>query len=358
MVDSFHVIASKRLGGAELFFVRLVEALNESGHEAAAVIRHRCAIAGKLQDKIRRIHIPMVNNLDVFSVLKLRTSIKKEGPAIVQTYMGRATRLTRIAPGKGVIHIARLGGFYKIKGYYQHAHAWVGNTRSVCDYMIREGLPADRIYFIGNFVDIPERTPVERLAALRRSLNIPEDAVIIFSLARFIRKKGIDDLLAAFSKIPAQLHQRPLCLVIAGDGPAKDALKRLEIILGLKGRVFWVGWQNRPDPYFDLADVFVCPSKHEPLGNVILEAWSHKLPVVTTRTDGARELIMDGYNGILTPEANPQRLSERLLELLESGREGWNRIGSNGMNSLAANHSKSNIVKSYLDLYDKLQKHG
>ena len=77
--------------------------------------------------------IPMRNGWDLLSVLKIRRLIRNTGPLIVQTYMGRATRLTRLPRDSAAIHVARLGGYFKIKGYYQHAHAWVGNTRGICD---------------------------------------------------------------------------------------------------------------------------------------------------------------------------------------------------------------------------------
>jgi hypothetical protein len=146
MVDSFHVIASRRLGGAERFFVRLVEALNEKGHKAVAVVREDGMIKEQLDNRVRRIYVGMRNNYDLFSSLKLRRYINKKRPPIVQTYMGRATRLTRVAPDKGSIHIARLGGFYRISGYYRHAHAWIGNTKGICDYLSRAG-----IRLIGSF---------------------------------------------------------------------------------------------------------------------------------------------------------------------------------------------------------------
>ena len=66
--------------------------------------------------------------------------------------MGRASRLTHLPPNGTAVHVARLGGYYKIDGYYRHAHAWIGNTQGICDYLIREGLPASRVFLIGNFV--------------------------------------------------------------------------------------------------------------------------------------------------------------------------------------------------------------
>jgi glycosyltransferase involved in cell wall biosynthesis len=117
-----------------------------------------------------------------------------------------------------------------------------------------------------------------------------------------------------------------------------------------------VGWQDDPRPYFNLADVFVCPSRHETLGNVILEAWSHNLPVVATQTPGALDLIQDGDNGFLAPCDDPGVLAKILLEVLESGSSTWQSIAEKGSQSLTANHSKETVVSAYLALYEELQK--
>src|SRR5690625_3524083 len=108
--------------------------------------------------------------------------------------MGRATRLTRLPPSSSAVHIARLGGYYKIRGYYEHAHAWVGNTKALCDYLVREGLPAARVFHIGNFVAEPATVSDDELATLRMQLGLPDDALVLMTLGRFIDIKGFDDL--------------------------------------------------------------------------------------------------------------------------------------------------------------------
>jgi glycosyltransferase involved in cell wall biosynthesis len=123
----------------------------------------------------------------------------------------------------------------------------------------------------------------------------------------------------------------------------------------LNTRLRWVGWQNDPSPYFNLADVFVCPSRHETLGNVILEAWAYQLPVISTRTPGALELIRGGENGLLAPAKDPQALSERLLELLKAGPPEWRRIAEKGRETLIAKHSQEAVVNAYLAMYEDLQ---
>lgn len=355
MVKSLHIIGSKQFGGAENFYVRLVCALNDIGYLSLAVNRPKSLVSVAFDDKAKQIHVPMRNTWDIFSVLTIRRLIAKIKPEIVQTYMGRATRLTRLPPKSDTIHVSRLGGYYKIKGYYDHAHAWVGNTQGICDYLTQQGMPAKRIYLIGNFVEANSPQTFKTRFNLRHSLNIPKEAIIIFSLGRFIEKKGFNDLLVSFSHIPDEINGRKLFLVLAGDGPLNKKLQVHAMDLEIDARVRWLGWQNDPDPYYDFSDIFVCPSRHEPLGNVILEAWSHHLPVISTKTKGALSLIEDGFNGVLASCNDPDELAVCLKETLKSGQHTWQRLAYNGKKKLLEKHSKEIVVKAYMEMYKELQ---
>jgi glycosyltransferase involved in cell wall biosynthesis len=358
MADSLHIIGSKQFGGADHFYVRLVQALNECGHRAVAVNRPGTPISEALDGAVEQTHVPMRNVWDLLSVWAIRRLIRETGALIVQTYMGRATRLTRVPRSSRAIHVARLGNLYKIKGYYEHADAWIGNTSRVCDYLVDSGLPSDRIFLISNFVEIPPRTPAETVFRLRESLEIPLEAMTLFALGRFIEIKGLDDLLLAFARLPDEINGRPLHLIIAGDGPLRKKLHGLAASLGLSSRLSWVGWQDNPCPYYDAADVFVCPSRHETLGNVILEAWAHGLPVITTKTPGALELIEQGENGLLVSCNSVADLRSGLYELLTAPASYRKGLAQKGMERLSAAHSEEAVVRSFLDLYEELKKKG
>ena len=240
---SWHVLGGRQFGGADQFYVRLIQALNDRpDHEALAINRRRSAVAAALDGACGQRHLPFANKYDRYTTWRLGRWIGRERPDVVQTYMGRATRLTRVPRGSGTIHVARLGGYYKIRGYYEHADAWVGNTQGVCDYLVRQGLPAERVFKIGNFV--PERDgaiTAQETQHLRHRLGIPDDALVLFTLGRFIEVKGFDDLLQAFARMPASLQGRPLFLVLAGDGPLGQPLHSLAMRLGVQRRVVWPG---------------------------------------------------------------------------------------------------------------------
>lgn len=352
-ISSLHIIGGKKLGGAERFFVRLVNALARHGEPVEVVTVAGGEIDAAVDANIPRHHAPLAGVFDVWSRLRIRQIVRQRSPAIVQTYMGRATRLTHLPKHGRSTHVARLGGYYDLKGY-RHAHAWIGNTRGICDYLIHEGLPRERVFHIGNFVDPVPRHAPEALMELRCKWLIPEDALVILGLGRHHPNKGFTDLLQAFARLPLELQDRPLQLVMVGDGPLRAGLQSEARRLGIDKRVIWAGWQYDPSPWYQLADVFVCSSRHEPLGNVILEAWANSVLTVSTAAEGPLELIAPGEDALLAPPADPARLADSLLKALSLDRETRARMIDAGRAKLAANFSEQAIVDAYLGLYGKL----
>lgn len=352
MVSSLHIIGSRYSGGAERYYVWLIRALAERGNRVTAVNRPGSMVSGEVKGVAPQIHIPMRNNYDIFSRWQISKAIKELRPDVVLTYMSRASALTHVSRGRGPIHIARFGGYYKVK-YFRHAHAWIGITRALCDYLVKEGLQADRVFYIPSFVDAPIIQSAEELSGLRRSLGIAGDALVVFSLGRFIRKKGFDILLSAFSRLPRTIGARPVHLVVAGDGELRDELKRYSLELDIEDRVSWTGWQSNPDPYYDIADIVVFPSRWEPHGNIIKETWSHKKALVSTETHGASELITHGSTGLLVPNEDPESLARSILLVLKD--DGLRRkLASEGLEKVSRDFSRDAVVGRYLEVFEQL----
>jgi L-malate glycosyltransferase len=356
MVSSIHVLGSHQLGGADWFFIRLVEALHRAGHPSLVVVRGDSPVRQQLSPAIEQVHLPLASKWDLYSRWRLTRLIRERQPDVVQSYMGRATRLTRLPAGSTALHVARLGGYYKIDGYYRHAHAWVGNTRDICDYLVKQGLPPQRVFRIGNFAPQPRAMGAEEQRVLRASLGLAENAFVIFALGRMVVKKGFADLIEAFARLGPSVGGRPLQLLIAGDGAQRAVLTEAAARLGVGERVRWAGWQNDTTPYFALGDVFVCPSRHEPLGNVILEAWQHHLPVLSTRNEGASELVREGENALLVPLNDPAGLAEGLQRMLGFSPAERERLAAAGHATAQREHSEGAVVAAYLAMYERLRR--
>lgn len=349
---SLQIIGSRGPGGAERFFVRLCAALAEDGQPVTAVCPPHSAVARALADTLAVRAVKMRSVWDPLARWQIRRLIRAAQPDIVQTWMGRATRLVALPRGRLPVHVARLGGYYDLKGY-RHAHAWIGNTRGICDYLVREGLPATRVFHIGNFIEPAPVPAAEDLAAWRTRWQIPADARCIAAAGRLHPNKGFADLLDAFARLPDTVGGRPLVLAIAGDGPLRDDLGRHAAHLGIAARVRWLGWQQDLAPLLFSADLFVCPSRHEPLGNVLLEAWAHRVPLVTTATAGALELVEHGSNALVTPVGDSAALAGAIRTLL--GDDGARaQLAANGFATLVREHGKAAIVAAYRTLYRDL----
>jgi len=150
---SVHIIGSRLSGGAERFYLRLTAALAACGEEVLCVTQPNSELNPLLSPAAKHRHIKMRSIIDPVARTRIGSAIRGFDAQIVQTYMGRATRLTHIKQQRNKpIHIARLGGYYTPKGY-RHAHAWVANTRGIRDYLVAQGFASERVFHIGNFVE-------------------------------------------------------------------------------------------------------------------------------------------------------------------------------------------------------------
>ncbi|MHB0975539.1 MAG: glycosyltransferase [Thiobacillus sp.] len=350
---SLHVIGGRGSGGAERFAVRLINALARNGQPVAAVTVAGGEIAHAIDPAVRQYHAPMFAVWDLYSRWKISRAIADFKADVVQTYMGRATRIVHLPGNRLPVHLARLGGFYNLKGY-RHAHAWVGNTHGIRDYLKSHGLPAGRVYYIGNFVDTPPRLQSAEREALRNQLGL-RGCRVILGLGRLHPNKGWSDLLNAFAELPATLRDAPLHLLMVGDGPLRGELEQLSQQRGIAARVHWTGWKHDPAPYYQLADVFVCASVHEPLGNVILEAWANGVLLVSTRAQGPLELMQDHVNGLLAPLSDPSGLAAVLHAALTLDEAHRDRLVEAGRAEVERAYSEVAIVSAYGALYAELR---
>jgi glycosyltransferase involved in cell wall biosynthesis len=87
--------------------------------------------------------------------------------------------------------------------------------------------------------------------------------------------------------------------------------------LGVAGRVRFLGWRTDASALYRAADVCVFPSRYEPLGNVVIQAWAHGLPVVAAASQGPAALIRDGEDGLLVPVDEADALAQAVRRLLD-----------------------------------------
>jgi glycosyltransferase involved in cell wall biosynthesis len=347
---SLQMVGSKALGGAERWFLRFGTALAERAVPAELAIRAGSQLDRGELPPLPAHRLPFLTVWDPISRGAVSRLIRKTSPDIVQTYMGRATRLAHLPLGRGPVHVARLGGYYQLHPYRQ-AHAWIGNTKGLCHWLINNGLPAERVFHIYNFVATPCPVSPDTLADLRAELGLRDDAWVLMAPGRFVPVKGHRYLLDAIARLPREIAGRPIHLLLLGEGPLEVHLREQALAVGIADRVVWAGWRTDPGPFYQLADLIVFPSlEEEALGNVILEAWSWSRPLVTSRFRGAREIARDQEDTWCVPCADGVGLARGIEEVLGDP-ELRSALAERGRRRVEAEFAPGPIIDRYLELY-------
>jgi len=150
--------------------------------------------------------------------------------------------------------------------------------------------PSDRIHVVHNGVDLTRFQPVPRV----KSKN---DFVLLFVGSGW-RRKGLAHCVQALALLPSYLR-----LHVFGKGSPKPYL-RLARRLGVSDRVTFSPPLRKVEDAYACGDVLLLPAIYEPFSNVCLEAMACGLPVVTSRINGASELILSGQNGAVIDKPN------------------------------------------------------
>jgi len=327
-------------GGAELFFARLAVALQKAGQEQAALIRREAACASALAaGGVAFETLPFGGLFDFATSRGFRRAVARHRPDIVLTWMSRATNACpRRVDGVDFVHVGRLGGYYDPK-YYRHCDYLIANTQDIAAYLRRKGWPEDRVRHLPNFVTEPDAAPVSRAA-----LATPSDAPLALALGRLHPNKAFDVLLAAAAQVPR------LYLWLAGEGGLRRELEHQAARLAIADRVRFLGWRDDADALLAAADFLVCPSRHEPLGNVVIEAWAARRPVIAAASSGPMQLIADRANGLLVPVDDADTLAKAMREFLADEKL-RRRLAEAGRAEYEAEFSETRVVAQYREFF-------
>ena len=333
-------MAGADYGGAEEFFVRLAIALNSSVVQQRVVIRKHKLRASQLRaGGVEPVELGFGSPLDVATRWRLRQQISEFKPDIVLTWMNRATAML---PARGkFLHVGRLGGYYNLK-YYRACDHLVANTEDIANYLKNNGWGEDQVHYLPNFVTAKRVPKIER-----KELYTSNNATLLLALGRLHENKAFDVLLKAFAQVPNAY------LWIAGEGPLRETLEREAERLGVRARTRFLGWRQDVAALYATADILVCPSRHEPLGNVIIEGWAHGVPVVAADNLGPGALIKDGETGLLFPVNDANALAAALKRLISNDELG-RRLAENGKKIYKKKFSEKIVVDKYIKLFEQM----
>ena len=250
---------------------------------------------------------------------------------------GVAATIVGLLLNKPVVITARGSDLNVIPQHYfprrmiQWAAARSAGSITVCqalkNVLINLGVAESKIIVLRNGVDLSVFSPEPNRDALREDFGL--HGKVLLSVGNLISLKGHDLVIRALT------HFNDAYLVIIGEGPEQDNLKRLAQELGVQDRlkIVPVVAQDELKRYYAAADVLILASLREGWANVLLESMACGTPVVATAVGGTPEVLEDETIGILVNERTPEGLVRAIKQLL-------------------TNYPERDVVRKYAERFD------
>lgn len=319
-------------GGAERYCVNLFRGLQKLGHRVTIVGE---GIDDELKEEVDFLPVPV---LKLNSWTKNRSFFFNTGRVLKQQRFDIVHGLSRV-DGLDTFRLTERLQIHWVNMYYRNpVSRWMQllnpRHRLVFDLeqrifgpagvrkvivqskldarLLREyfGVDESRICQIINGVDVNTFHPGVRSerAAVRDEWQIDADVPLLVFASMDFRGKGLDSVLDAL----ARLKHSETRLIVIGQGSTSGFIRRAKS-LGIERRVIFAGRQSAIQRFYGAGDLFVLPTIYEPFPNVNLEAMACGTPVITTSTAGGAEIIREGSNGYLIPDAwAVDQLAERI----------------------------------------------
>ncbi len=361
------ISSAQSLGGGERHLADLANGLARRGHGVYVALRPKSALIKELKDVAEEnvTTLPLRNSLDAKSARDLAKLVSKNQIEIVHAHMARdyplAAYAAQMNPSSRLIVTRHV--LFKLNRLHRITLAKVARiiavSQAVASQLLVDAIaPLEKISVVLNGIDVA-RFVKARAEFNRRqffdSWKLPEDSLLVGTVGELTPLKGQEEFLRAASQV---LHHYPTAyFIIAGVDHSRGNKHRLRIEqliekLNLTERVRLVGWMEDLAQLYCSLDVFVSASHTESFGLAIAEAMTSRTAVVSTETEGAREIIRSGETGLLVPIGDVDKLAEAILVLLKE-RDLRARLGRAAQQAAVANFSIERMIAETEKIYQE-----
>jgi len=327
-----HVVFSSRIAGGEQYCIDLAHAQAAQGHRVHLIGPERSVIPTALDGNVQYHGL----KLPLLRAWRVRRIARRLGAHVVHGHLGPACKATAHCDDS-----ARVGTLHV--GYKPHQHAQLDGL--VC---VNHAQPQQLKGYEGRHRVISNWAPERSFTAkqsLRDELGLNPAQLLVGAVGRLDASKGMDLLVTAFK----QYAPTDAVLAILGEGKQRAELE--ELAAG-DPRIHLLGFRRDVDAALQCMDLFVSPSREESFGLAILEAMKAGLPVLSTATEGPRELLRD-QPGVLVPINQAPALGRALRNALAGLRGGQHGQREPVRYNISA-YDRQNAVRQVIGFYGEL----
>lgn len=356
-IKILNLIDSSFLGGPEKYILGYAKRLSPSFQVSVATFGGGGSVSSPLLAHARALGqsdsfmIPCTNSYDPRQITRLTALARGAGIDVINSHGYRADLIGLIASRRLKIPIVAT------------FHGWTGSDAKVkffdrldqfvlkrMNHIItvseankrrlqRLGIEESRITVAPNAID-PETflasSGSKSEGALRGELGCTEKELICLCVGRLSPEKGHEIALRAFAIAVKEVPG--VRLVIVGEGPEEEKLRRLSNELDIWNKVHFAGFRPNVIDYLKLSDMVVLSSLTEGFPTVVLEAFLCSKFVIATSVGGTPEVVQDGETGILVPPDDAGSVAKAMIEYLKD-RQARERMGRNAYQSVMASHT-------------------
>jgi len=360
-IKVLHIDSEKNWRGGQQQVAYLHEALHEREYNSALVCHPGSSLEKFcLENKLPCYSISMKGEIDFFAGIRIALICWKKGYKILHLHSSHALatglwtklffrKLKLIAVRRVDFHIRR-NRLSLFKYHTNLVNKIVCVSDAIRNVLLSDGVPEVKLITIHSGINIHKFDHVKINKNFKSELKIPEENIIVGTIAALTNHKDYPNLLKA-AKIVLQKFNN-VTFVALGDGPQNEKIHELAEHLNLKNNFIFAGFRKDIGPFLKMFDIFVLASKNEGLGTAMLDAQAVGLPIVACNTGGIPEAVIHNKNGLLVPPENEKQLSEAILELIKH-EELRDKFGRNSLEFIKTFDIKTTIQKN-IELYENM----
>lgn len=364
-----HMIGGGEYGGAENHIIQLIASFDPQEIDASVICFYESAFSETLREMgVEVTVLDQYHRFDPRIAWGLGPVLKKINPDILHTHGVKANFFGRIVARRlNSIKVVTTVHSHLKHDYDQWAiklltYGMEYSTRRLNDYfiavsnpikmdLIDSGVAEERIAVIPNGIPLQKFTAVHNPGLLREELQLPDDALVVGTVARLRPVKGIGLLIEAVGALCREWQN--LHIVVIGDGPERGALEMQVQHLGISDRVHFLGFRDNVEAYLPGMDVFANTSLSEGLPVAVLEAMASKVAVIASGVGAIPDLIQHEHNGLIVEPGSVSDIEKGLKRMLSDSE--WRRsMGENGFQTVIKEYTTTVMSRRNEELYKKL----
>lgn len=358
------IISGDQWAGAEVMNYRLLKELKKYGDiELSSILLNE----GRVAEEIREAGIPVAvvdeAKTNTFGLIgKVNSAVKGFLPDIVHSHRLKENVLAYQASGfSGNVRLvctqhgmpepldSKLSKAkrFLLSKYHRrildrHFHRIVAVSEDMRRYLVEEcGFPQEKVPLIHNGTELP---PAD-------TFHVPKKDFVVGSAGRLFPVKGYELMVETAHE--TRKRSADVKFKLAGDGPERDKILKLIKKFELEKVFSLTGFVEDMSGFYSNLDLYINTSFHEGLPMTILEAMSHRVPVIATKTGGMEEIYQDGVHGYLVGNRNPAEFADRITRLYLD-RELRIRMGEKSRKRIENEFSANRMAEKYFILYKNL----